>query len=461
MKGTKKMKEKFKKGLKIVALYALVFVILICIYMISMTLSSLIPSSAMEKHVRESSETLIKSGRESEYYDLKYKEEGVFIFTDALMINTAYSIDSTEPIKSFMLARKNYIPGQTKEVYIDNQYNLGANKNYIDDEGNLYQTKELYALMHGENIEDSYEYARYWHGYLTILRPLLVLFNYETIRIISLIVTLTCIIALMFLLYKKVNLTSAIIYGIGFLSISIWIVTKSMNEILTFLIAFISSIILLIRGKKIKNVGIFFFIIGSITSFTDFLTTPIVTLGIPTITYFLLLQKREEKITIKKYILELIKIVIPWGLGYGITWASKWIITELCFDRPLISQVINQILFRSNGVLPTRVMKIKPSIILEANCNFLSKPVILTLFCISILYMLVVMIRNRKENINIKENLKRCIPYVITFMMPIVWYLTIKQHSYTHSFMVYRGLVVSIISMFIILSKLLEVEKEE
>lgn len=461
MKGTKKMKEKFKKGLKIVALYALVFVILICIYMISMTLSSLIPSSAMEKHVRESSETLIKSGRESEYYDLKYKEEGVFIFTDALMINTAYSIDSTEPIKSFMLARKNYIPGQTKEVYIDNQYNLGANKKYIDDEGNLYQTKELYALMHGENIEDSYEYARYWHGYLTILRPLLVLFNYETIRIISLIVTLTCIIALMFLLYKKVNLTSAIIYGIGFLSISIWIVTKSMNEILTFLIAFISSIILLIRGKKIKNVGIFFFIIGSITSFTDFLTTPIVTLGIPAITYFLLLQKREEKITIKKYILELIKIVIPWGLGYGITWASKWIITELCFDRPLISQVINQILFRSKGVLPTRVMKIKPSIILEANCNFLSKPVILTLFCISIFYMLVVMIKNRKENINIKENLKRCIPYVITFMMPIVWYLTIKQHSYTHSFMVYRGLVVSIISMFIILSKLLEIEKEE
>lgn len=455
------MKDKIKKILKTVTIYILVFIILISIYMVLLTITSLIPSSWMEEHVRESSDTLVKSGKENEVYDLKYKEESIFIFTDALMINTAYSIDSSNPIESFMLARKNYIPGQTKEVHIDNQYNLGANKKYIDEEGNLYQTKELYALMHGENIEDSYEYARYWHGYLAVLRPLLVLFNYDAIRVVLFIVTLICIIALMFLLYKKVNLTSAIIYGLGMLSISIWIVTKSINEILTFLIALISSSILLARGEKIKNVGIFFFVIGSITSFIDLLTTPIVTLGIPTITYFLLLQKKEEKITAKRYILELIKVVIPWALGYGITWASKWIITEICFNRPLISQVINQILFRSNGVLPNRVIRISSFSILEVNCNRISKPVIFALFGIIILYMIVVMIKNRKKNINMKENLRRCIPYAITFMMPIVWYVAIKQHSYTHSFMVYRALVVSVISVLIIISKLLEVEKED
>ena len=58
-------------------------------------------------------------------------------------------------------------------VYPDSQYNLGANEKYINKKnGDLYQTKELYGLMHGDNIEDSYEYARYWHGYLDNIKAI-------------------------------------------------------------------------------------------------------------------------------------------------------------------------------------------------------------------------------------------------------------------------------------------------
>lgn len=81
------------------------------------------------------------------------------------------------------LQEKNYIPGQTEEVYIDSQYNLGASSQYINQSnGDLYQTKELYGLMHGENITDSFEYARYWHGYLVILRPLLAIMSYSELE---------------------------------------------------------------------------------------------------------------------------------------------------------------------------------------------------------------------------------------------------------------------------------------
>ena len=171
------MKPKIKNGIIVLIKYILIFVILLGIYFAIMTLTSLIPSGMLENNVRESSETLVQEG-EKVTFDLKYKEENIFTFTDALMINTAYSIDNNHPIESFILARKNYIPGQTTEFYPDGQYNLGANENYISKEnGDLYQTKELYGLMHGDNIQDSYEYARYWHGYLSILRPLLLLWN--------------------------------------------------------------------------------------------------------------------------------------------------------------------------------------------------------------------------------------------------------------------------------------------
>ena len=297
------LKEKMKKGAIVIAKYILIFLILICVYLLFLTITNLIPSSALEKHVRESSETLVEEG-EKVTYDLGYKEENIFTFTDALMINTAYSVDSKKPLESAILARKNYIPGQTKEIYPDSQYNLGANEKYINKEnGDLYQTKELYGLMHGDNIEDSYEYARYWHGYLGILRPLLILFNYSGIRIVLLIATLISIAAMIILLCRKVNIISGIIYGIGLLSISIFIVSRSINEILIFLVAFISSIILLLKKDTKKNIGIFFFVVGSISNFIDLLTAPLVTLGLTAITYFLIIQKQEEKAGIKEYIL--------------------------------------------------------------------------------------------------------------------------------------------------------------
>ena len=344
----KHMKEKIKRVSKDILRYILIFIILIGIYVAILTLTNLIPSSMLEENVHSSSETLAQEG-EKVTFNLKYKEENIFTFTDALMINTAYSVDSAHPIDSFMLARKNYIPGQTKEVYPDGQYNLGANKKYINqNNGDLYQTKELYGLMHGDNIEDSYEYARYWHGYSAVLRPLLLLFDYSGIRIVLFLATAICVVSLVALICKKINILSGIIYGIGLLSISIFIVSKSINEILIFLVAFIASIILLLRYSKMKHTGIFFFIVGSVSSFIDLLTAPLVTLGFTAITYFLLMQKEEEKASIKKYILEILKIGIAWVLGYGITWASKWIIVELVYGRPIISQAITQAFFRSD-----------------------------------------------------------------------------------------------------------------
>lgn len=455
------MKKFLKNTGKTFLMYALIFIILIASYMILMTMVSLIPSSVIEDNVRKSSETLKTEG-EQVTYDLKYKKEKIFTFTDALMINTAYSIDSKNPIDSFLLARKNYIPGQTKIVYHDSQYNLGANYKYKNARtGDLYQTQELYGLMHGDKIEDSYEYARYWHGYLVILRPLLALFDYHAIRIVLAIITLICVAVLLFLLYKKVNIAISIIFAIGLFSISIWVVTQSINEILIFLVAFISTIILLLKYKKMKRIGIFFFVVGSISSFIDLLTAPLVTLGINTIVYFLLLQQKQKP-DIKVYFEKMFEIVASWGLGYGLTWAAKWIIIELCFEnRPMISQVITQIAFRSELPVNNGKAIISRWSIIKKNLNFLSKPTIIIVVSMIIILVVFLRIKNRKRTIDIKSNLKRCVPYLTTFFLPIAWFVAITQHSYVHAFFVYRILIISIISLLLIIYNIFETKKEE
>lgn len=166
------------KNIKLIFTYILIFVVLICMYFASLILSSLIPASSIKENVIKSSEFLKQYG-EKEIVDLKYKKEEIFLFTDALMLNTAYSIDSEKPIESALLARKNYIPGQTQTISKDREKNLGASKSHTDKYGNIFQVDELYGLMHGENITESFEYARYWHGYLIFLRPLLLVLSYK------------------------------------------------------------------------------------------------------------------------------------------------------------------------------------------------------------------------------------------------------------------------------------------
>ena len=87
------------KNIKLTLKYILIFVVLICMYFTSLILSSLIPSSAIKEKVIKSSEFLKQYG-EKEIVNLRYKEEEIFLFTDALMLNTAYSIDSENPIES-------------------------------------------------------------------------------------------------------------------------------------------------------------------------------------------------------------------------------------------------------------------------------------------------------------------------------------------------------------------------
>lgn len=448
-----KNEKEIKKYLLIVLKYILMFIILISIYIGALLATSLIPSKFLKENVTKSSETLEKDGEKKEI-NLGYKTENIFTFTDALMINIAYSVDSADPLAGAFLARKNYIPGQTINEHIDSQYNLGASEEYINKQnGDLYQTKELYGLMHGENITDSFEYARYWHGYLVVLRPLLAIMDYSAIRIILLIATIILVALLIYKLYKKINIGTAIIFLIGLLSVNIFVVTKGFNEICVFLIALVFSIILLSKKDINSHIGEIFFVIGSLTSFIDLLTAPLVTIGLPLIIYLLILQKNEIKL--KDILINMIKVCILWGLGYAFTWISKWVLTQLIFGRPVISQAIEQTKYRAQ----LNNTKFNYSNVINKNLKDLSNNIVKIILTLLLIYSIIKMVINKKKKVNFKQNLEEIIPYIITGIMPFVWYFVIREHSYIHSFFTYRIMIISIISLFIIIDKAYQPEE--
>ena len=433
------------KKLNCISKYILIFVSLIIIYFLLLFIISLIPTNKIKSNVIDSSEKLLELG-ESPIYDLGYKKEQLFLFTDALMLNTAYSIDSNNPIESMLLARKSYVPGQTtivhkegKDVKSPKMYMIGTN---------TYQTKELYGLMHNDGNTEGFEYPRYWHGYLIILRPLLIFFNYSILRLLSFVVLMTLITLLIVLVWKKISLISMIIYLMGFISISIFLVAFSLNELLTFSIGIIASIILLLNDKKIdKYSGIIFFITGSVTSFMDLLTTPLVTLGLPLITYFLLKQREQQKFS--ENVKHFIKLSALWGISYALTWSMKWVMTDLILNRSIVNDSIKQIFFRTVGeskiTFPSKLKSIYINVI-----NQFGKIVIIVNIIISIIIGIIGIIKNKTKEINYMNIL----PYIVIFTLPIIWFVIINQHSIFHIFFSYRIYILAIIAFHLVIANI-------
>ena len=164
--------------MKTILKYIKTYIILILVFFILLLLACLIPKKYIKENVKESLGIFIK---EKNLYMLNLKIKNVKLdnFSDSLIINTAYSVDNSHPIKSMLTARKNYISGKTKIIYLDAKGELKSSSKYssINQIGDLIDTVN-------ETVEESFEYARYWHGYLVFLRPMLVFFSYIQIRIV-------------------------------------------------------------------------------------------------------------------------------------------------------------------------------------------------------------------------------------------------------------------------------------
>lgn len=228
--------------------YISTFIILLLIFNLLLFAGSLYPSKIIEKNVKKSSQILTEEGNLYEFFE--WSDVVNNNYTDALMINEAYSIDNTNPLYSYMAVRKNFNKEITKKHLADTQEELiSINSEDYDPVGELEQ------FVNG-NIDTSINYARYWHGYLPILRTLLIFFDIAGIRKILLIIfIISCITnfvdyltvplitlaipLLLYILYKQKNdkeikckdyikiiIKSSIIWFIGYATtwISKWII---------------------------------------------------------------------------------------------------------------------------------------------------------------------------------------------------------------------------------------------
>lgn len=238
--------------------FLVVFVSLLAILVRLLIVSCSFPSSAIKENVKSSSITLTHEGNRKVCFIMnKFQYQEFDNYSDSLMINTAYSIDSKMPIYSAFTAKKDYIPGVTKTISEDNIGELKSNSKYEKHD----EVSELADTVNGVG-EESFEYAKYWHGYLMILRPLLLVFDYQQIRVFLTFILACLAIFVTNAIAEKKDKIVASLFLLSLVSVEYFYIGLSLLNSIMFLIMMISSLVIIKRYEKIKDFGLFFFIIG-------------------------------------------------------------------------------------------------------------------------------------------------------------------------------------------------------
>ncbi len=397
---------------------SILYVGLIVLFLLIMSISYAIPTKSIIDHTRESLPILETEGPYPQVMSNSNSNQ-LDNFTDAWMLSIAMDGDSRHPVKSAL----------------ENSFRKNDNaENKVD---NLSKT------IDDDNAEKG-SYSRYWHGYLMFLKPLLTKLNYEEIRYINSFILIGVFILVCYLIKRELGTRYSLAFMISMIMIRILIAPMSLQFSNMFYVMFLSTIAILIYHKKIKvdELGIYiFFIIGSITSFFDLLTAPLLSLGIPLITY-LMLEERENKL-IKNFIIT-IKLSIFWTIGYAATWASKWIIASAVLRKNIVKESLSQILVRTSSTAENAVLN-KYEII-QMNNDLIFNDITIKIFLVILLLWLIILLISRKNKII------NMLPILIIGIYPYIWYSVLKNHSYMHSWFTYRSLGITVFSVLVFMS---------
>lgn len=421
-----------KDIIKKISSYIILFLIMVVVFSISMIGTYLLPNERIRAHIAESKELLINQNGNPLFTDY-IKGANLDVFTDLLIMNTAMNKGKTEDESVFIRAFEN--------------------SRYNNEEDNSYTS--LQETVENPEVYNNQEYSRYWHGIQTIIRPLLLFFNYEEIRYIFMLLIFVLLGISLLLINKNISFMHSMAFLVSMLAVCIFIVPMSIQYSAIFIITLLAVIIvnLLHKKQKAKFIPYLFFIIGGLTTFFDLLTAPLLTLGIPLIIE-VLLRSREESLSIKKAFLEIIKLSILWAIAYGTIFFAKWVIASLIMQKDLITVAINQILFRTNGSEEYPATKI--GAIVE-NFTYLYNNVLLACGIVTIIGWIIALIKTRKNKIN----WKKILILLIVSIYPYVWYMVFAGHSTIHAFFTYRIQAIAIFGVLCIMLEFVDLKTKE
>ncbi len=296
-----------------------------------------------------------------------------------------------------------------------------------DGAGNpLYRAMDMYNEHMGKS------YARYWHGYVSLLRPLLYFFDYGQIRILNGLMQAFLAFLLAHTIWKKKGIAYALLAMTSYALIMPPAVADSLYFSGNFYVAMIGSLVLLKSDtdytKKSKYLYVFTGI-GMAACFFDLLTYPLYTWGIPMV-WWLVLAGKEDSVwqPLKKCVLS----GVAWIAGYFGIWLAKWVLASVVTGRNVIEDAagkVNQ--WSATGEQVTTSLRDR-FVALGMNWSHYRYPIYMVLLVAWVVYLFVMFCKNGARIY------KNNVALLLVAASSVVWYLVMSEHTTGHHFFAYR-----------------------
>ena len=425
-----------KQMMKNIFKYAFSFIVMMILAIALLMLSSIIPKALIKNNVRISSEVLYDEG---EYFFVNSLGRKLLFHnsTDAIMLNIVYSMDDVNKFDSIMKARRNYIPGGNQQIVEDEVGNL------LHEGEEFFMTEELAEYVNNNEEQKVYEYLRYWHGYIPVLRFMLIFGDIIHIRMFFQLMVFALLGLLFYGLVKKKHLWYAIAVLVSFFALDVTTWVHNIQGMFVNILTLIYLCLMVFGKIDNKNFNFSLFIMGILIAYFDFLTVPLLSFLLPVI-FYNLFYKNENK-DFWSVFGRLFKNALAWGCGYVLFWLLKWIIVDLIYGTEIVKLAINQILYRT-GINSTSGSTISLMIFSLSNnlFNYLDGYnfvllIVLIVMRISTVFE-TVLANGKTHDINLMV-------YYICMAAPYLWYLLTGDHSAQHYVFTYRLQLAMVMSL--------------
>lgn len=393
----------------------------------------LLPTERMKGHIAQSDDVFNYEGIYPQVMN-GIKSSQLDNYTDGLMYATAIHPGSGHVLQDALL-----------------------NAHFEYEENNMVQSLNDYANDVSVKEPFRYEmtYPRYWHGYLILLKPLLLFLNVGEIRLLNMLIQTSLLFLLLYLIQKRIGSLYTIPVLLTVLALNPVVLPLSLQFSWVYILSLFGSIVLLLitrAGCARRDVCLLLFLeLGMLTSFLDLLTYPLITLGLPLVLYLLIYGEDRGF----RSALETLMLSLVWGIGYAVMWAGKWIFASLFCGINIRENVMGKILertsmtgeFEENLTLSMAVRR-PLSVLLEIPyCA-----IFFLFFIICILLMI------KRKKMILKGSFSWILPFCIVAVEPFILFCVLSNHTWVHYWYVYRNLGISILAVSTILIKIISIK---
>lgn len=287
-------------------------------------------------------------------------------------------------------------------------------------------------------------YGRYWHGYKVILKPLLSIKPYMSIRKANLIAMILSVLLVCILMAYRKCAGIIIPYLLTFMLLMPEAIYKSMQYSTCFYSMQIGLILLLILYNRVANEKyIFLFsLIGVITNYVDLLTYPLVPFAI-TLIAFLFIRRGA----IIDNVICIIKAGVAWSLGYGGMWIMKWVLATVTTGFNVLQDAATNAAVRADG----GAASLSEVFWTNYNACFGNE--------LRIYILIYIIIALGTKIYHSQVNFRDYVIYLLVMIMPVVWYFVFRQHSIIHTFFTNKEMVVIAMSAMVMCTPRMKKER--